>query len=366
MNPADVMPFRPPASATDGPAVSKTPETLKPAGMPRFPALDGWRAVSILLVLAGHLFPLGPSRFQVNGSIAELGMAIFFTLSGFLITSTLLFHPSVVEFLIRRLCRIVPLAWAFTLLALTVAGASWHYYVAQLLFYSNLPPYWLTNYTGHLWSLGVEMQFYIAIALICAIFGRRGLWSIPVLCLLVTAHRVQTHTLVSIVTARRVDEILSGGTLALVCNTPHLPWIRKFLGWVSPLVLMPLAVAACFDHFGRLDYLRPYLVSSMVGSTLFYSGSRPYLARWLEARWLAYLAAISYALYIFHPMVGWGWLGAGSKVAKYVKRMPALLAVFGLAHLSTFHYEAFWIRQGKKWSKRFARPAIQPGAVGSQ
>ena len=126
-------------------------------------ALDGWRGISILLVLAGHLFPLGPKYLNMNGCIATLGMAIFFTLSGFLITTTLLYRPSVVEFLVRRLCRIVPLAWLFTLIALTLAKVSFHYYVAQMLFFSNLPPYWLTDYTGHLWSLCVEMQFYIDI-----------------------------------------------------------------------------------------------------------------------------------------------------------------------------------------------------------
>jgi len=66
-------------------------QTVSPMpGMPRFPALDGWRAISILLVLAGHLFPLGPKAYLINESIAALGMAIFFTLSGFLITTTLL------------------------------------------------------------------------------------------------------------------------------------------------------------------------------------------------------------------------------------------------------------------------------------
>jgi hypothetical protein len=36
----------------------------------------------------------------------------------------------------------------------------------------------------------------------------------------------------------------------------------------------------------------------------------------------------------------------------YAKRIPELAAVFGLAHLSTFYYEDFWIRKGKNWSKR--------------
>ncbi len=61
-------------------------------------------------------------------------------------------------------------------------------------------------------------------------------------------------------------------------------------------------------------------------------------------------------------MVGWGWLGSGSKVVKYIKRGPELAAVFGLAHLSTFYFEDYWIRFGKAWSKRVSsgksRPAV--------
>jgi peptidoglycan/LPS O-acetylase OafA/YrhL len=333
-------------------------QTVSPMpGMPRYPALDGWRAVSILCVLAGHLFPLGPKAYAVNECIAMLGMAIFFTLSGFLITTTLLYRPRVSEFLIRRLCRIVPLAWLFTVIALTVAQSPVSFYFAQLLFYSNIPPFWLTDYTGHLWSLCVEMQFYVAIAAIFLAFGRRGLWSIPVLCLLVTAHRVQQHEFVSIVTSVRVDEILAGGTLALVCHTAHLSWIRRFLTWASPLALLPFAVAASNTLSRELDYLRPYLVASMVGSTLFYV-RKPAVTRHLEKKWLAYVAAISYALYILHPMVGWGWLGSGSKTIRYVKRIPALAAVFGMAHLSTFYFEDFWIRKGKEWSRRVADMSV--------
>src|SRR6202165_922417 len=119
-------------------------ETLTPSqGVPRYPALDGWRGISILLVLAGHLFPLGPKSLAVNAGIAALGMAIFFTLSGFLITTTLLYRQSVVEFLIRRLCRIVPLAWLFTLVVLAFVKGSFPVYMAHMLFFGNLPPFLL-------------------------------------------------------------------------------------------------------------------------------------------------------------------------------------------------------------------------------
>ena len=51
--------------------------------------LDGWRAISILLVLATHLLPLGPKRLQLNVTSGTMGMSLFFTLSGFLITQQL-------------------------------------------------------------------------------------------------------------------------------------------------------------------------------------------------------------------------------------------------------------------------------------
>ena len=58
-------------------------------GVERLKLLDGWRAISILAVLAGHLLPLGPHRWQGNDMVARFGMSIFFVLSGFLIVGIL-------------------------------------------------------------------------------------------------------------------------------------------------------------------------------------------------------------------------------------------------------------------------------------
>ena len=58
--------------------------------IPRFPVLDGWRGISILCVLSAHMLPLGPKSWQLNATTATIGMSIFFTLSGFLITTTLM------------------------------------------------------------------------------------------------------------------------------------------------------------------------------------------------------------------------------------------------------------------------------------
>src|SRR5579884_1287261 len=82
--------------------------------------LDGWRGISILSVLACHMLPLGPGAWSLNWTAGSFGMVLFFNLSGFLITTTLLKNPDVRAFVIRRACRIIPLAYLFVLIGLTV------------------------------------------------------------------------------------------------------------------------------------------------------------------------------------------------------------------------------------------------------
>ncbi len=91
--------------------------------------LDGWRGISILCVLAAHLLPLGPKLLQLNEMVAVIGMAMFFTLSGFLITRFLLEHTNIVDFLIRRFARIIPLAWLAMAITLPLVDAPASFYL---------------------------------------------------------------------------------------------------------------------------------------------------------------------------------------------------------------------------------------------
>ncbi|MBS1800504.1 MAG: acyltransferase [Acidobacteria bacterium] len=319
--------------------------------MPHFPALDGWRGISILLVLAGHMFPLGPKRFEMNAAIAGSGMAIFFTLSGFLITSTLLFDPNVPKFLVRRFCRILPLIWLYTLIVFPLIKAPFAMYCAQLLFYANIPPFWLGHFNGHLWSVCVEMQFYVAVALNCLLLSRRGLLGLPLLCLAVTMFRIVHHEPMSIVTWFRVDEILAGATLALFMHLPGSERLRRLLLPLNPYVMIVLLVVASHDRFTWLQYARPYIAASLVGCTLV----RPHgwFSSLLGSAPLRYMANISYALYVLHPITMAGWLGSGGTLVRYLKRPLCLALSFLFAHLSTRYYESFWIQLGKRWSNRF-------------
>lgn len=316
----------------------------------RLAVLDGWRGISILLVLLGHLFPVGPKAWGLNGAVAGAGMAIFFTLSGFLITSVLLNDNNIRRFLIHRVMRIVPLAWLAMVLTLAATGQDASSYPPHLLFYANLFANLLRPGTGHFWSLCVEMQFYMGVALLVATLGRRALFVLPAIGALVTLYRAGMHYEIDIRTDKRIDEILAGCTLALAWV--HRPnWFaRDFLGWL-PLVLAPLLVAGAHPAFPALNYLRPWLASAMVASTLGVAAAHP-VRRFLSTSSLRYVAEISFALYVVHGCLVVSWLDTGDKLVKYLKRPLFLAVTWGLAHLSTRHYEAFFIRLGKRWAAR--------------
>jgi peptidoglycan/LPS O-acetylase OafA/YrhL len=315
--------------------------------------LDGWRTLSILSVLAGHWLPLGAAAWQLNGAVAASGMALFFALSGFLITQLLLRDDRVAPFLVRRLFRIVPLAWLAMLVLAVAVPANRDLLLANLAFYSNFPPAGLMDGGHHLWSLCVEVQFYLLVALIVAATGRRGLYLLPLLALSVTGLRIAAGEPMSIVTWHRVDEILAGATLALVvARFPPDERFGRMAAW-TPLVLAVLLLASAHPALPQLNYVRPYLAAATIGSSLY---SAPL---WMRRVWTArparYVAEISYALYVVHGMLTATWLGGedASKIERYMRRPLLIAASFALAHLSTFHYERRWIALGKRVAGRF-------------
>jgi peptidoglycan/LPS O-acetylase OafA/YrhL len=318
----------------------------------RLGVLDGWRGISVLLVMACHLLPLGPKSWQFNEAAGPLGMVLFFTLSGFLITRFLLRNDSVGDFLIRRFFRIVPLAWLGSLIALTMQGSPGSYYLPHLLFYANIPPLYLSDIGSHLWSLCVEVQFYVGIALVVRLFGVRALYILPVLCVVATVAKVLSPFPIDNATLR-VDEILAGGVLALVYEGRFGARPQRWLTLANPYALLAALLVASHPDTGALGYLRPYIATALVGATLF--SPPPRMAAVLQSRVLAYVATISFAIYVLHHILMFTWLGTGEKWVMYAKRPLLFAATFALAHLSTFHFERRFIELGHRLTTRNAR-----------
>jgi peptidoglycan/LPS O-acetylase OafA/YrhL len=335
---------------------SITPSLSHPKGN-YFPSLDGWRGIAILCVLLAHWFPLGPKILKLNFQTGVFGMSLFFALSGFLIANLLIKNDNVKTFLIRRFFRIIPLAYLYLAIALPLMFAPWRSYLANFLFYANWPPFFLSYKNSHFWSLCVEVQFYVAIALIVFVLSKKGLILLPFLGIFITGFRIYHGKEASIETYYRVDEIIAGACLALVYNHQNNPtglYIQNILKKSNPYILLVLLILSSHEEWiPPLNYLRPYFAASLVGTTLYQEQTKLYALLTHPA--LKYIATISYALYIIHPIVSYGWLdpnNTDSKFFKYfVQRPLSIIILFTLPHFSSFYYEKYWISIGKRLSK---------------
>ena len=178
--------------SSDAPNESRTARNGPqfPKALPYLPGLDGIRAVAVVAVLLFHV----PARLLPGGF---LGVDVFFVLSGFLITTLLLAELEATErirfgqFYRRRARRLLPALIAVlvvsTVLVLTVARdaaavfrqdaisaltytTNWWYIVDSRTYFELLgrPPL-----LQHLWSLGIEEQFYLVWPTVCFLVWRR-------------------------------------------------------------------------------------------------------------------------------------------------------------------------------------------------
>lgn len=299
--------------------------------------------------MAAHLLPLGAKDWQLNSASGVMGMAIFFTLSGFLIATFLLNNPNVANFLIRRFFRIIPLAWLCMAVVMLSTGGDLRFWLANFLFYANWPPMSLGDMNGHLWSLCVEIQFYVGIALAVILLRKYWLWVIPIACLAITSYRMLHGVHVAINTYYRIDEILAGSMLAIIYKAGSGKGWATGNGWAAEAVLLILFVISCHPAGGFFNYFRPYFGTGLVGLTLFNHGAG--VGKIINNRLLIYLAAISYALYVIHPLLTYTWLGSGEGLVKYMKRPLLFAALFAIAHMSTFYFEHRCISFGKSLAR---------------
>jgi len=321
------------------------------------PTLDGLRAASILLVLASHLLPLGPKWLDLNEAVGAMGMAIFFSLSGFLITKNLLDGQPVATFFVRRAARILPLAYLYLLVVWVIFPTTSWTFLQNLLFVENYTYSWMED--GHFWSLCVEVHFYLVIGTAVLFFGTRGALLIPAACIAVTAVRGWNGTFIDIQTHLRVDEICSGGCIAIAYHYRMLEKIST--GAMFFLLVASLLAISSWHNSEWLQYLRPYFAGLLLITALTIEPSA--LRSVLASRAAAYVAKVSYALYVIHPLTAHGWMDSGSTFQRYALKRPITFALtFLLAHLSTFYYEAKWIELSKKFRRRRPSGMLRGGA----
>ena len=145
--------------------------------MKRIPSIDGFRAFSIALVIAGHIFNRIGGRTHVNPwwrliGNGGYGVFIFFVISGYLITTLLLREHeksssiNLARFYYRRTFRIIPpLYFYIAFVALSASLSGLHPYSREVLtaltFTRNLDFKSHQFMFEHFWSLCIEEQFYL-------------------------------------------------------------------------------------------------------------------------------------------------------------------------------------------------------------
>ena len=190
---------------------------------------DALRLLGASLVLISHEFPLSARvEPQVAGAITvgKLGLMLFFSISGYLITQSWIADPSLQRFAARRFLRIWPALAAFVVvssIALVVATGRTASAVQML---GNLIPFRMLDSrafpenpihftNGSLWSIPLEIACYAGFAAVAILSGAALRYVLGVMVLLAAAYGVLFG--VAIETGR-----IPGG------GPPYLPLLASF------------------------------------------------------------------------------------------------------------------------------------------
>jgi peptidoglycan/LPS O-acetylase OafA/YrhL len=285
------------------------------------PDVDGLRAIAVLLVMNYHAFPEAiPGGF--------IGVDIFFVISGFLITGIIARELdfkrfSLVGFYVRRIRRIFP-ALIVVLCAALVLGSLWMLpaayaqlgsdVFASAAFFANIALLLQSGYFDiasakkpllHLWSLGIEEQFYLfwplllmlAVRLrlsIVAVASILGIGSFLLNLALIGSDPIATFYL----PFTRAFELLAGAVLARGWNRISQTGAAGNLRALIGVGLIAVAAAVLDPHRAFPGW---WAILPVAGAALLLSAPGAWFCRVvLASRPLVGIGLVSYPLYLWH------------------------------------------------------------------
>jgi len=339
----------------------------------RYQALDGLRAVAILCVLIAHGayipgMPAYPGWWWHLGNLGNLGVRIFFVISGFIITHLLLREYertnqiSLRNFYIRRAFRILPpLAALMTMVALGMIVGLWKVPIPQfilaLVFLGNWSVSGWSWTIGHLWSLAVEEQFYLIWPPIIAYTFRKQRVRLLFLALSIVCAPIARifspassyfHTYSFITNS---DALAMGALAAIWKSNMTFSQIRKLLEAIPSIIYCMAVVFLNYQPLPELlkaTFCFPLIHLSIAGLILRLSQVESDLGtRILSAPLFVFIGRISYSLYLFQqPVFSRDYFPA-------ISHFPwVIFLAFALALLSYKYIEL----PSMKWRTKFLHP----------
>lgn len=343
---------------------------LKSKHLHYYPELDALRTFAVVMVMISHWFP-----FEVP--YMWYGVQVFFCISGFLITSILINsfkkEPRIKKvfynFIIRRALRLFPLYFAFiSLFFLASEFASLKVWQTDftLYFYTYIPNFLfyqigLENggFFSHLWSLGVEEQFYLIWPFFIFFFLKRkfvlllvalGLFSI----IFISINYGNKNVLV--LPWANFHTLCAGGILGYLYVVKHklidLLIQRNSLIFYSTLLNLLLALVIYELENPLLLFYRELslgiFVFALVNFTI--NGTSGYWTYFFKSRIIQRLGIISYGIYLFHmPMpyivrIIWNKIFVGQDINSWVLISISFVLTIALAQISYEYFEKSFLK----------------------
>lgn len=311
-------------------SLTTTPGSLRPPGKlarsNHLPSLDGLRAISIILVLLGHV-----SRTHGFVSVdlrirdyAHLGVVVFFIISGFLITRLMLLERqkngrvSLKLFYARRALRLFPALYAYIICVclLWMAGFVhmhardiWH----ALTYTVNFLP-GRAKQIGHLWSLSNEEQFYLIWPCTFVILGpRRAGWAAVGAILLGPAARFYAWLFLTGTPYRDLEMFpMVADSLAMGCLLANIgDWLKE-KSWYTWLFRPVYSLGLLFIVL-LLNRYMDYSVDSVFGTSVInvclailihrsVNLPRDWFGLALNWKPIAFVGVLSYSLYVWQQL----------------------------------------------------------------
>jgi peptidoglycan/LPS O-acetylase OafA/YrhL len=369
---------------------SKAPPAQTGILRPYMPELETVRGIACLSVLFLHAF-----AWQYSGRLqfsripqlilkitqpGNLGVNLFFVLSGFLITGILLDSKNNTAyykpFYIRRALRILPPCYALLLVLFLFAQTRFSFVLAGFFYLANLTSFLgIPMAYGPLWSLAVEEHYYLVWPLAVRNLSSKFLFWIAVGLVVVspllrgTAFYLGHPTGIDWYTWYVSDGLAAGSILAIVLRGSFTRRNARVL--CALLILFSLCTALIGAPYGILT--RQRILGAAFQFTLIHMffagflllvlllGSSRY-ARWVNNRVLGFFGYISYGLYLYHFLIFRWYDKACAHYFPQLQpvdwRFDLVLLRFligggiatGVAYLSRRYYEEAFLRLKKKFT----------------
>jgi peptidoglycan/LPS O-acetylase OafA/YrhL len=329
---------------------------MNPQPSHRILGADTVRALATLWVFAGHLFVLEPALKAIDSPWTRLlrpgflGVAAFFVLSGFLLSmpfwrafAARSGPPDLKRYLRNRLTRIVPEYYVCVLVMALIAGAfttRWGLIqVAGCLTFTNalLPPTYMPTWNAPLWSIGIEMSFYLFLPVVAVgIFRCRSRRTARVLVvslmgLIALGQPLFLWAAPHLERAIGNESLFSATSSSTVKNAVVL-FAHFLIGMIAADVYLSRPLRSTARRFNVYDLL-VLASTSIIGISLLTQTQLPGLGymhyqwptfpaligvllvclplsatcgRWIEGRFIRTTATLSYGIYIWHIPIFYG------------------------------------------------------------